>query len=112
MFLFAAGREVGKGNPRHAKTCRLILASLYYTEWVQVGLLTGLNVARPHSPEFLSSVLLNILPQHTAVSALAILASVVFQAFVLICIAQLWHLIYVSQILFNFIISDAVQNNP
>ena len=97
-----------------AKICKIVMAGFYYTEWVQCPLVAMSNFARPNSPEFVSSVLLTLVPDNVVATTLAIIASTIVQTFALICLAQLWHILTGSFILFIFILSNAVtvKDNP
>ena len=75
----------------------------------------GLNIARPVSPEFLSSVIIWTLGAHAekiAAYVLTIMASSIFQAYILICYVQVCTLFFGLMVLFMFTMSDVVAIKP
>lgn len=70
---------------RQAKLCKLLLTFIWYSSWSNVLLFPVLNILRPRSPEFLSSVLADY---PGPISFLATTVSCMSQTFFQICFTK------------------------
>ena len=95
--------------------CVLFFALTYYGLRLLILAMVGLNITRPASPEFLSSLIIWDAGADTgnvAAYIFTILSSSIFQAYILVCIVQVNSLLYVPIILFMFTMSDFVAIIP
>ena len=103
---------MGKKDLRRAKVCQVLSATFYYTLWAEVGAVAALNMTRPTSPEFLSSLVMRNAQPAAYVSILVTLGSSVFQAYLYTCIAQNGQLWSGTMLLFMFPMADLVSGKP
>lgn len=85
-----------------------ILVMFYYTMWAEVVAVTVLSIVRPDSPEFLSSLFTSSANTPIYSHYSTRLASTIFQAYLFTLIAQIWHLLGGTMLLFMFTMSDSV----
>ena len=104
----AGAQRYKSGNPvagGTVKICELLMATMYYAVYPSVSLLTTLSVARPKSPEFLSS--LEFLFQPT--DSVTRLASSTFHLYLTSCFVQVLVILCMSIVFFAFSMSDVLQ---
>ena len=100
---------------RRANACMLYLAVTYYSLWLLALAIIGYHIARPASPEFLSSLIVGNLGEvrdNIAIYILTTMVSSTFQAYILICYAQVTALFIGPIFLFMFTMPDVVAIIP
>ena len=99
--------EVESGTEGRVRMFQLLVVTVYYTEWFQLGAIIIFNIVLPTSPEFLSSLLLpNVHSAPISFRIWATTLSASFQAYILLCFVQIAHLFGLPMILFMFAMTD------
>ena len=106
------GHGTGQTGGRKVKVCYMFWTSFHYYEWSLLGALAMLNIARPSSPEFLSSLFIQNSLADISIRIPITLASAIYQAYVAACVAQVWNLAAVPLMLFIFTMPDFLTVEP
>ena len=104
-----AGQTCTTSSPNRVKLCWLLTMSSFNSFWLVLVAIAALNVVRPSSPEFFSSLFLSSVQQEGEsiwLRAMVTLMSSTFQVYVLICYVQVLEPIFGPILLFMFTLSD------